>query len=243
MKVQDCWYNKVCKKYDTDECTDMCVRFTEMLHMMKYSGIPQSRFKSQSLNVVQEDYNSYLKLNEIKNNIKDFVQSGKNLYLYSENTGNGKTTWAIKLLQSYFNEVWAGNCLRIRGFFIPTQAYLIDKKNAQFGNSSEDYKLFSITDEFGNDQLTMKNILNCDLIVWDDFVVKTLSAYDYTNLFAILDQRYLNGKSNIFTSGCSLEALDEMCGSKISSRIKMNCEIVELRASDFRTTGGINNGK
>ena len=89
----------------------------------------------------------------------------------------------------------------------------------------------------------MKNILNCDLIVWDDFVVKTLSAYDYTNLFAILDQRYLNGKSNIFTSGCSLEALDEMCGSKISSRIKMNCEIVELRASDFRTTGGMNNGK
>ena len=81
MKVQDCWYSKVCKKYETPECNDMCVRFTEMLHMMKYSGIPQSRFKSQSLNVVKDDYNSYLKLNEIKANIKDFVQSGKILFI------------------------------------------------------------------------------------------------------------------------------------------------------------------
>ncbi len=238
MNINECWYKDVCKKYNTKDCNDTCLRFTEMLHMMKYSGIPSSRYKIQQLKAVQPDLTAYAKLKEIQNNIEEFVKSGRNLYIYSDNTGNGKTTWAIKLLQSYFNSVWAGNGLKIRGFFIPTQAYLLDKKTAQFGNSSEDNKLFSITDEFNNNLLTTKNIMNVDLIVWDDFVIKTLSAYDYTNLFAILDQRYLNGKSNIFTSGCSMETLDELCGAKISSRIKSNCDIIELVSHDYRVTGG-----
>ena len=243
MNVSECWYKDICKKYGTRECNDMCLRYTEMLHMMKYSGIPANRYKSQHLKAVQADLQSYAKLKDIQNNIEDFVKSGRNLYLYSENTGNGKTTWAIKLLQSYFNSVWAGNGLKMRGLFIPTQAYLIDKKNAQFGNDSEDNKLFSIVDGFGNNLLTTKNIMNVDLVIWDDFVIKTLSTYDYTNLFAILDQRYLNGKSNIFTSGCNIETLDELCGSKISSRIKVNCDIIELVSHDFRvTSGGADNG-
>ena len=195
MNIQNCWYNKVCKKFNTEECNDTCIRFTEMNHLMKYSGLPENMRKPQILNAVPEDLNAYKRLNDIKNNIKQFVDEGKNLYIYSETTGNGKTTWAIKLLQSYFNEIWAGNGLRIRGFFIPTQAYLIDKKNLQFNNVSNDYKLFTVEDEFGNDLLTTKNIINSDVIVWDDFVIKTLSTYDYTNLFALLDQRYLKNKS------------------------------------------------
>ena len=245
MNVNECWYSKVCQKYETEQCNDSCVRFLEMSHMMKYSGLPKNWFKNKPLAAVQEDLNSYKKLKDIQNNIYDFVSSGRNLYIYSENTGNGKTTWATKLLKSYFDSVWAGNGLRVRGFFIPTQAYLIDRKTTQFSQTnSNDNKLFTIIDEFGNDILTTKNIINCDLIVWDDFVIKTLSAYDYTHLFAILDQRYLNRKSNIFTSGSSLEELDSMCGSKISSRIKMNCDIIELKAGDFRASsiGGVLNG-
>lgn len=242
MNIFDCWYKDICKKYNSCDCNDMCIRFTEMLHMMKYSGIPSSRYGIQHLQAIKSDLDAYNKLKSIQNNIKDFVDSGRNLYIYSENTGNGKTTWAIKLLQSYFNSVWAGNGLKVRGFFIPTQAFLLDKKNTQFNNASEEDKLFSIVDGFGNNLLTTKNILNVDLIVWDDFVIKTLSTYDYTNLFAILDQRYLNGKSNIFTSGSSIEELDALCGAKISSRIKMNCDIIKFSSNDFRNshTGGVN---
>lgn len=236
MEVIDCWYKQVCKKYNTDKCNDMCIRFTEMHHLMKYSGIPTSWFHSKPLLAIPVDIEAYKKLNEIKLNIKDFVSQGRNLYIYSEGTGNGKTTWAVKLLQSYFDKIWAGNGLRIRGFFIPTQAYLIDKKTSQFNSKSPEDMLFSIRDDFGNDLLTTKNVINADVVIWDDFAIKTLSSYDYTSLFAILDQRYLNGKSNIFTSGVDLGALDILCGSKISSRIKMNCDVIQLKGADFRTS-------
>lgn len=202
--------------------------------MMKYSGIPKNLYGNQVLKAPKDDIDAYVQLSRIKNDIKDFIQNGNNLYIFSNTTGNGKTTWAIKLLQSYFNSVWLGNGLRLRGFFIPTQAFLLDKKNANFGNISEDAKLFSITDSFGHNLLTTKNLLNCDVIVWDDFLINNLTPYDYANLLAIIDQRYLNGKSNIFTAGGSLEELDKMYGSCISSRIMMNCAVIELKSIDYR---------
>lgn len=234
MTYKDCWYNSVCSKYNTRECSSMCIRYTEMLNMMKYSGIPKNLYGTQSLYLPNVDIEAYKTLLNIKDNIKDFVQNGNNLYIYSKVTGNGKTTWGIKLLQSYFNSVWLGNGLRLRGFFIPTQAFLLDKKNAFSGNTSEDSKLFSVTDSFGHNLLTTKNLINCDIIVWDDFLLNNISPYDYANIFAIIDQRYLNGKTNIFTAGGSLAELDSVYGSCISSRIAMNCTVVEFKSIDYR---------
>ena len=41
----------------------------------------------------KEDYAAFSRLKEIKNNINDFVKNGKNILIYSKNTGNGKTEW------------------------------------------------------------------------------------------------------------------------------------------------------
>lgn len=218
----------------------MCIRFAEMLTMMKYSGLPENKFQSQEIFGREEDLDAYTRLNEIKQNIKSYVQNGHNLYIYSKSTGNGKTTWAIKLLQSYFNAVWAGNGLRLRGFFIPTQAFLLDRKNFNQNSNNEDYKLFSITDEFGNNLLTNKNLIHIDLIVWDDFIVKAFTDYDYIQLFSIIDQRILLGKSNIFTCGSDMEQLEKLCGARVASRLQSNCDLIEFKCDDIRALGGDN---
>ena len=36
-----CWYNKVCKKYDTEECRGNCKRFMEMDYLFYKSNIPK----------------------------------------------------------------------------------------------------------------------------------------------------------------------------------------------------------
>ena len=61
MNIHNCWYNKVCKKFNTEQCNELCVRYSEMLHMMKYSGLPEKWFKNQHLAAVQVDINSYQK--------------------------------------------------------------------------------------------------------------------------------------------------------------------------------------
>ena len=44
------------------------------------------------------DKKKYEYLAHVKQNIEDFIKQGCSLYIYSRYPGNGKTSWAIKLL-------------------------------------------------------------------------------------------------------------------------------------------------
>ena len=54
----------------------------------------------------------------------NFVKNGENLYIFSKNFENGKAIWAIKLMQNYFNQIWAGNGFTQRGLFIHVPSFL-----------------------------------------------------------------------------------------------------------------------
>ncbi len=64
------------------------------------------------------DIPSFDRLKTIKDNILPFVNDGKSLYISSNNLQTGKTTWSLKILYKYFDEIWAGNGFRIRGYFL-----------------------------------------------------------------------------------------------------------------------------
>ena len=53
------------------------------------------------LDVNKIDLQAFTDLSIIKNNIVSFAKNGNNIYIYSKIPGNGKTSWAIKLIQSY----------------------------------------------------------------------------------------------------------------------------------------------
>lgn len=230
---KDCWYKNVCSRVDTDLCTDVCIQFYEMIHLLKYSGIPESLYKPIELYPEACDINAFKRLAEIKTNIKDEIQKGLNLYIYSRNCGNAKTSWAIKLLQSYFHSVSYGNGIRPRGFFIHTPSFLIDRKMT-FKDSDESNKLVSVKDDLGNELITMNNLLNIDVIVWDEIGVKGMSQFDYLNWLSILDQRILRGKSNIFTGNVNQEDLEAILGHKLISRVWSSSEIIEFKGRDRR---------
>lgn len=213
----NCWYQGVCNNYYSG-CEQSCIRFDEMIFLVKNSGIPECRWVPGELEA-GDDYDQFVRLALIKKGIVDFVNTGSNLYITSDHTGNGKTSWAIKLLLRYFNDIWAGNGFRIRGMFIHIPTLLLQLKN--FNNPlSEEYK---------------KNILECDLIVWDEIGYSGISNYDYSNLLMFLENRILSGKANIFTSNCNTKTkLDQVVGSKLSSRIWETSEIIEFKGKDRR---------
>ena len=176
---EKCWYKNTCNRFNTDNCNSNCVRFMEMNYLMETSNIPKSKQFRNILVPENVDVESFKKLAEIKNNIMYFVKNGENLYIFSENFGNGKTSWSIKLMQRYFDEIWAGNGFTKRGLFIHTPTFLtkfkevINKKDEEF----EDLK---------------KQLLEVDLVIWDDIAAGKLSDYDHTNLLTYIDQRKLN---------------------------------------------------
>lgn len=220
----ECWYKGVCDKYNTD-CHKSCIRYTEMKYLVDSSGIPQN--KQGGINLVAgEDYSAYCTLAKIKSNIDNFVHDGNNLYITSSKTGNGKTSWSIKLLMRYFDNVWAGNGLSVRGKFIYVPQLLLALKD--FKNPV--------------DNADKQNLLNCDLIVWDDIGSADISNYDMSQLLLYIDQRILNGKANIFTG--NLNTKDKLCkslGDRLASRIWNNSQIIEFVGKDKRNNGSTTN--
>lgn len=213
-RISDCLYNEVC----SNECSENCIRYLEMQYLLDNSGIPKSKQRSISLEAGR-DYEAFLELDAIRNDIVNFVNNGESLYITSKETGNGKTSWAIKLMLRYFNEVWAGNGFKTRGIFVHVPSLLIQLKN--FNNPlSEEYK---------------NNLMTTDLVVWDDIASTEMSKYDYSQLLMLLDNRVFNEKANIYTGNIDTEQkLEKAVGNKLTSRIWKKSHIIIFTGKDRR---------
>lgn len=201
-----------------DHCVN-CIRFSEMKYLIENSGIPKNRQKPQEL-TAGVDYDAFYLLNDVKEKIDAYVDvGGFNLYICSENTGNGKTSWAIKILLKYFDKIWAGNGFRVRGMFVHVPTLLAKLK------------------DFDNPLLKSyrENLSKADLIIWDDIAGSKLSDYDISQLLMILDDRIIEDKANIYTSNVTTQTgLSKAVGPRLASRI-FNCSgIIELKGTDMR---------
>jgi DNA replication protein DnaC len=201
-----CWYKEVCNLYNTELCCESCIRYLEMYHLIEQSGIPKKFQYPKKLKPNKEDQSSFDWLTDIKNNIREIVNLGQSLYLYSNKSGNGKTTWATKIMLKYFDEVWSGNGFECKGLFIHVPTFLVEIKNAIRTKSTH-------IDEL------IEQIKKVPLVIFDDIIVLDLKDYDYTILLNILDQRDFNKLSNIYTSNCDEEELLLKAGERICSRI------------------------
>lgn len=213
----ECWYIDSCQ----DDCA-RCTVYTQMKWQMNHSGLPEAKQRPITLYLTDDnsgDKKAFYRLAEIRKNIVEFVEQGKNLYICSNWTGNGKTSWAIKMLHTYFHHTAVGNYDNLKGMFVSTADLLIKLKD--FNNPlPKSYR---------------DNLVNVDLVIWDDIALTNMSQYDYTQFYNIIDKRILAEKSNIFTTNCTdIKKLAELIGAKNASRIYYTSEVIELKGKDMR---------
>lgn len=188
------------------------------------SNIPKRYLQDISLRPVKEDVETFKELQDIKNNIVDFVNQGKNLFIYSSSVGNGKTTWSTKLLKEYIEQVssimFKNNCPAL---FINVSNFLNKKKlaiaNRELVPEVQDLE---------------QKILSAKLVVFDDLGVKDVSSYELNSLYYWIDERTSNLRSCIYTSNLSPQALSMILDSRIYSRVVNYSEVKEIKAGDFR---------
>lgn len=191
-----------------------------MNYLIEHSGIPKLKQLPPVLKPFDdEDEEVFTELTKIKNSIATSVKNGKNFYLTSSITGNGKTSWAIKILLKYFDEIWAGNGLRVRGLFVHVPSLLVDLKD--FDNPlPKKYR---------------ELLKNCDLVVWDDIASTGMTDYDYAQFIPFIDYRLMAQKSNIYTANINdKELLEDLLGSRLTSRIYNSSKIITLAGKDHR---------
>ena len=217
MNIQSCWYKRIC----TEQCSENCIRYKLMYSLFKQSNLPEALWDYKELICHEKDLQVYKQLQAKSDAILNFIESGNNLYIYSENCGNGKTTWAIRLMYSYFDKIWHKSCFDCKALFVSVPKFLYNCKRS----ISQDVKGF---EEFCN------LISEVDLVIWDDIGEMKASDYEHQILFQYIDDRINSKKSNIYTSNKNKEQLEDVLGVRLASRIYNCSECIEFLEEDKR---------
>ena len=217
MNIQNCWYKRIC----TEQCSENCIRYKLMYSLFKQSNLPEALWNYRELICHEKDLQVYKKLQAKSDAILNFIKTGNNLYIYSENCGNGKTTWAIRLMYSYFDKIWHKSCFDCKALFVSVPKFLYNCKRS----ISQDIKGF---EELCN------LISEVDLVIWDDIGEMKASDYEHQILFQYIDDRINSKKSNIYTSNKNKGQLEDVLGVRLASRIYNCSECIEFLEEDKR---------
>lgn len=221
MNQSNCWLKDQCSKVD---CGKFCPRFYRLNRLYDSAFVTDQQRQHMNLKLDKDECDKYAfdKLHNIEQHINSFVSGGNNIYLYSTVTGNGKTSWALRLLQAYFNYSWPRKNSACLGLFISVPKYLLAIKD-------------NITDKSDYIKHIKDNVYDCDIVIWDDIATKAATVFEHENLLSIIDTRIANGKTNIFTSNLGPDELHAYVGDRLFSRIYNNSDyIFEFKGKDKR---------
>jgi DNA replication protein DnaC len=216
-----CWLKHYCNQKDCNN--DFCIKLYKLNYLYEQALIPLNNRKHIDfiLDDKETDKKAYDRLKEIENDIDNFIKEGNNLYIYSRNCGNSKTSWSLRLVEVYFNKIWLKTPLKCRALFIHVPTFLLSLKD-------------NITERNNYIDHIKKNILECDVVVWDEIGTKNATPYEMENLLSIINSRLNEGKANIYTSNLNGEELQDKMGERLYSRIINASENIEFFGADKR---------
>lgn len=221
---KNCKYFNSCKHPDCD--TSFCIKKFKLDYYTnpKVCLIPENMQRRFPLFLDEDkgDKKAFDILSKIeKEDIVNFVNQAGGLYIYSHTSGNGKTSWAIRLGLSYMEKVWASKSLEPLVLYINIPKFLIALKS-------------NIDEKNEYAQHILNNVATCDMVIWDDIGHKVGTEYEITQLLNLIDQRINNGKANIYTSNLSPKEFEASLGQRLNSRVCSYSNVIKFVGKDKR---------
>lgn len=150
-----------------------------------------------------------------KDFVKTFAQSSRNM-LFLGGVGSGKTFLtnciAKELLDGGYNVV----------YFTAFRLFELIADNT-FRNA-----------EYGEREVFFSNIYDSDLLIIDDLGTENTNSFVAGQLFNILNERGIRGKSTIISSNLALKSIKDLYSERSLSRIISNYELYYFRGEDLR---------
>lgn len=222
LQESNCWLKDKCKQL---HCKDPngCMILFKLDYLYNEANIPLNLrgYKPLRLDADGTDLEEFQLLKNIQDNIETFVANGDQLLIHSKIPGNGKTSWSLRLMQTYFNKIWFRASLNCHGLFINVPYFLIALKD-------------NISEKNSYIQHIKENIEKCDLVIWDDIGHKMGTDYEISNLLSMIESRLLNHKANIFTSNLTDTELQAALDGRLASRICNNSINITFKGGDKR---------
>lgn len=202
--------------------------------ILENSYLPKYQWIEDNLTPGVDDA-QFSRLKDIRTNLQEFLTGNlndkgfNNLVLCSNSLGNGKTSWAIKLMLTYV-EMQEGKLNHVDEklvtmdnydfcVFCQSVPFLVETK--QF-NTKDNYKMFN-------------RLCKTNLAIIDDLGAVPMSQYDYTIIYAILETRLFKGLPTIITTNfADKKYAEKELGPRLVDRIWNNSEIIEFKNRGFR---------
>ena len=191
-------------------------------NLFELSGLPKKYFEPQHLVKREVDAECWDWLEDVRNNIVEEVQRGLNIVITSTTVGNGKTSWAVRLLQRYLAETALDGRMVEKGMFVVSAQLL-----TEFG----DYNYFQTMKEFLE---RFEKLKTCDLLVIDEIGGGSLTKASYPYLYDLVNYRVDNNLSTIYTTNYTDEEVINLLGQRLFSRIYDTSVVLEFEASNVR---------
>lgn len=189
--------------------------------LLEKSNLPTTYWEPQTLVARELDLDAWDYLEEVRANVVEEVANGLSLIISSINVGNGKTSWAIRLLQRYLAETALDGRLVDKGLFISYATLL---------TNLSDFK-YRETEEFKEMQ---KRLLSCELLVIDELGGGTINKFNYPLLYEIIDTRCQRKLATIYTTNYTEEYIKDQLGERLFSRIYDFSILVQFVSSNVR---------
>ena len=217
-----------CRK---DDCTQLCAICDNASYLLDLGKVAEARRWTTQLlleNSNEVDRNAFLSLKEIHDGIFEWVKNGKSLFLFSEISGNGKTSWANKLFMQFVFEY-------ARLMSLKRKAELPEPVVA-WVNVPEMFEKFKLEMSTGEvDKTFRNNLMKARLLVLDDLGAEKSSEWAIGQLYLYINARLEAQLSTIITSNLSVDQLFEShyINKRTQSRLHSYREI-ELFGPDRR---------
>ena len=215
-----CYAETYCKKRK-NECNEFCDGYRLLRALYKMSRIPERYCYNIPLVPEGKDLGAFEALNDFMKSVEERVEKGEGLYIWSESTGNGKTSWACKIMSYFFRKIAFNTGLENEGLYIFLPTFLEDLRD-NYDNKDPEF------DEI------LRMIKTCRLLIIDDIGAERVTDWVRERMVSIINTRVSNNLTTIYTSNLSPEELRSELGDRIASRVLGSSQVVEITSGDRR---------
>lgn len=224
MTNELCYSKTYCKKYGKEDCHEDCMLYIILKALYSESNIPLMYREDVKMNAPKCDLENYKKLNTYREDVLLNIRKGKGLYIWGDMTGNGKTTWATKIVNYYFRKIIFSTGIENEAVYINVPTFL-EELRANYGKNEIEFEWL------------MEKIYRSKLAIFDDIGSERPSEWVVERLYTIINHRVSNGLSTIYTSNVDLNELGSRLGMRIRSRVEGSTEEIKLVGQDQRIGG------
>lgn len=215
-----CYAESYCKK-NRAHCDEHCTAYVLLRNLYRLSRLPEKYCYNLPLIPGREDMDAFIELNDFMKDIVNHVGAGDGLYLWSGTTGNGKTSWACKIMSYYFRKIIWDTGLENEGLYLNVPTFLEDLRQYYHTNDPEFEEVIEMAKY-------------CKLLVMDDIGAERSSEWVEERLLQIITYRDMQGLTTIYTSNLSPEDLVRKVGDRVGSRILGVGRVIQLTGVDKR---------